>query len=257
MKNYQIAYWKTLKNNLICILTILCLVIFSQMIFSHQVLAQEDFDLIWEAKTYTPPLYSGKPLATQGSEITVTVVPLSDDLKQKGYIYNWSLATEPQGSRFQREKSGPNKLSFTFVTKSRYLTTEVVDLEVLDSNQNFVFSRSLEIPIRQVEAKIYQSDEQKNMFYLRASSLQAALNFNEEKSYYFLIIPFFFNIESRKELDYAWNIDNQLVEQSNFLDLKVLKEKKNFNIIKTISAQILNLTKRYENAESNFLLVIK
>lgn len=234
-----------------------CLLIVSQAAFVHNASARENFDLIWEAKTYTPSFYEGKPLATQGSEIDINVISLNNELQKKTYIYNWYIATEYQGYRFQKEKSGLGKQNFSFKTKIRAGNKDIINLEIIDSdNENMVYTASLEIPISNPEIKIYKNDDAKNNLYTKQNKITVSLNYNEEIIYYFKALPFFFLVEKQSQLDYAWEMDQKFIQNSQFLEINIQNNQKQkilFN--KVIFVKASRSIAPMQSAENSFNLV--
>ncbi|MDP6388186.1 MAG: hypothetical protein QGG63_02850, partial [Candidatus Pacebacteria bacterium] len=68
-----------------------------------------EVDLIWEAKTYTPPFYKGKALPSSSAEITVTAIPQfvtsnGNKLKSSELIFTWKKGRKVLGNDSGRGK---------------------------------------------------------------------------------------------------------------------------------------------------------
>jgi len=225
----------------------------SQILNIYQVKAEIDIDLIWEAKTYTSPLYDGKPLAVPNSQINIILIPLNNELTKKTYIYNWYINSNPQGYRLQTDQSGPGKQSFSFLTKVTNRNTERIDLEILDPNsEDLIYTKSINIPIIKPEIKIYNSDNQKNLINLKNSSIKTTLNYNETKNYYFNALPFFFSVNNLNQINYQWFIDSQPIETSRFMTLTITKHNQTSKILKTITLKAYREVFPFQSAESSF-----
>lgn len=60
--------------------------------------------IVWEGKTYTPPFYRGRALASSGSEIVLQALPLLSDgkggyKKAKDIVFSWRINGETNPSR--------------------------------------------------------------------------------------------------------------------------------------------------------------
>ncbi len=111
-------------------------------------------DLIWEAKTYTPPFYKGHSLASSESTITVVALPElkgsnGTKISASKLIYKWSKDGKNIGSA-----SGLGKQSFTF-TSAKLFNENQVTVAISSSDGSVSASRSITISISEPRIVLY------------------------------------------------------------------------------------------------------
>ncbi len=169
-------------------------------------------DLIWEARTYTPPFYKGKAIATSQSPVTIVAVPefISTNGKKiapESLIYTWKI-----GSRILGSKSGRGRHNITLPSAS-FFNSLNISVTVSSSNPLLTAKKSVRIKSKEPFALVYENHPTKGVLLNRAINDSFKLK-NEEIS--LIAIPFFFTGSSRNDsnLTYLWEINEKQTDTS-------------------------------------------
>jgi hypothetical protein len=168
--------------------------------------------LIWEADSYTPPLYKGKALASHQSKIKVVAIP---DLRGIGggkmgsnsLLYEWSLDGKVDG---EQSGVGKNIFSFRGPLVSRPKT---VSLLVTSDSGNTSARSDVTINFIDPVLVLYK----KNPLTGIKNNLSLNTGFVEESESTFIIEPYFFSEESfsKNLLDFRWVVDGNVLDILN------------------------------------------
>lgn len=171
-------------------------------------ISESDIILNWETNSFNPMSYKMKNLPTRNSLINLSAQILNYN-DTKNIIFKWYLNTI-------LKDAGKNKTNFNF-----YPTTLIgkdyirMEIETPDGNS---FSKSISIPIVSPEIIIYKINNNYKEF-----KKELKISTNEQLN--LIAIPYFFNINKIKDLNFKWEFNNQVVEgNDNILNLKITKE---------------------------------
>ncbi len=171
-----------------------------------------NIDLIWEARTYTPPFYRGKAIATSQSPITIVAIPEfiapnGKKIAPENLIYTWK-----KGSRILGSKSGRGKHSITLPSAS-FFNSLNISVTVSSLSPILTAKKSVSIKSEEPYAITYEDHPTKGILLNYAISDSFKLK-NEEIS--FVAMPFFFTGNSRGDanLEYVWKINGKQADTS-------------------------------------------
>jgi len=146
-------------------------------------------DLLWEAKTYTPPFFKGHSLASSESTITVVALPnlkgnSGTTLSASKLIYKWSINGKNISSA-----SGLGKQSFTF-TGAKIFNDNKVNVTISSQDGSITASRSLSIPVSEPRILLYSAPSLLGTLYGEALSKSFTLSEDEMNV---RAVPFYFS----------------------------------------------------------------
>jgi hypothetical protein len=155
-----------------------------------------DVDIIYEADTYTPPFYKGKPLFTSESSLRLIAIPtfVENGIKKdpSQLVYNWSvygkMVYETQGGLVHRALN--------------------VEVEVTAPNSNMKAENSIPITYKNPELVIYENNPVLGTVFENAVRGNFLLNRPEVE---FQAVPLFFSTTRKDQADveYRWRMNGK------------------------------------------------
>ncbi len=167
--------------------------------------------ILWEADTYTPPFYKGKPLLTPQARVRVIAVP--DTVNTQGSIsagnlvYQW----EKDGS-ISGDMSGYGKNSFSFMGPNPYGKTGVsVSVSSLDNTLRS--KKNIDLPLTQPFILFYEDHPLLGKWFNRSLGSNLSLT---KKEFSVTAEPYFFSNERGDvpTLSYNWSLNDKNVNNS-------------------------------------------
>lgn len=161
----------------------------------------QEVDLLWEARSYTPPFYKGKSLPGYMGKVKVVAVPQFKEgniASNKNQTFKWR-----QNYDVVADFSGFNKNSITF-EGGILLQPETIGVEVTDDNFNKA-TKDITINFYRGLNMFYENNPLYGILFNKALS-DVTLKGREIS---LSVIPFFFESDSRKSdpLKFTWNIN--------------------------------------------------
>lgn len=191
------------------------LFLFFTLIFAPSVSAQS-VDLVWQADTYTPPLYKGLPLWTNESRITLVAIP--QIANASSLIYRWKKDGVVLGM-----SSGVNKRSLSFSDSVLSLPVEIeLDLFVEEGASPVASARTV---IRPTGFKLVAVEDSPLLGLLLNRAV--AQNFDlGEKEVSFVALPFFADVTTRfaPVLSYSWTTNTGDKREENRVTYRAPEE---------------------------------
>ena len=172
-----------------------------------------DVDILWQAKTYTPPFYKGKALYTPESEVVFVAQPNiitpTGKVDPTNAVYTWKKDYEVDG-----DNSGFGKNTYDFKGPI-ILNPVMIQAEVYAAaNEGFKGQNGYKLTNVFPVALAYEDDPIYGIFYNRAVRSQYHLGAQEVK---FSVSPYFFSTPDKNSLlSYSWNLDNSALDIPTF-----------------------------------------
>jgi hypothetical protein len=210
----------------------------------------QDVDLVWEAKSYTPPFYKGKALFSYQGEVTVEAIPNffqgGKRINPKNLVYTW----KNDGNNIP-SASGYGKNSVK-------LQPQGINIQPLDIS---VTVSSLDNSLTGIGSTVIGTQQSSGVFYIY-SSLYGTLynhalpqNFELKDSEITIErSPYFFSVSSpysNQAVSYTWSINNQAIPSQSAIGNRILlKRPANTAGISLISVKATSLDKllQYDTA---------
>jgi len=197
----------------------------------------ESLELFWSADTYVPFGYQGRALPTKGSLITVEADLKISTGNSENLKYSWFL-----DDIFQEAKSGYGQDSFKFYIRRLNRSSHRVLVKIFNESRSFFIEKSITIPITAPDLVIYQkNDQQINLPYLVSAE---SFEIISDKEFSFLALPYFFNINSLKDLEFKWSLGDKSVKESsltaNIFGLKIINKEVGGFLKETIKVLVTN-----------------
>ncbi|MEK7160889.1 MAG: hypothetical protein AAB724_02580 [Patescibacteria group bacterium] len=215
--------------------------------------AESNFIFAWSSNSFVPPESEIRSLPTTNSLIKVVVLPtkpLSPD-PEKLY-YRWYLDEEPQGWA-----TGQGKSAMEFrVTKwlgGRY------KVECLIYDQPGYLSQPIwqsSLTLKVVSPEILLQNKETGL------ALPDRLVTSPGQDLTFVAFPLFFNIKQISDLNYEWQLENQVLTPTtnknlNELNLKIAAGELTSSLFKKLTVMAKHKINKLQAASLNLLLEIK
>ncbi len=175
-------------------------------------IAPTEVDLLWEAKTYTPPFYSGKALPSSDAEITITAIPQfvtsnGNKLKSSELIFTWKRDGKVLG-----KDSGRGRDTIE-ITGPRIFNSTLIQVKVSSLGGTLHGKGFAQIFTVQPKIIFYKNDIILGMRYEKG--IKDTLTLSEEEVN-ITAHPYFFSGNRRvsSDFDYNWNVDGSSVPSS-------------------------------------------
>jgi hypothetical protein len=125
-------------------------------------------DILWEAHSYTPPLYRGKALAPSFGLIKLTAIPQlantqGKPLNPKDLVYTWSRRGVVLGN-----SSGVGKQTIVLTHEAVSLQPFVVNVSVTSFSGAGFAEKTISIPVTDPKILLYQNHGLEKVLYERA-----------------------------------------------------------------------------------------
>lgn len=164
--------------------------------------------ILWEADTYTPPFYKGKPLATYQARVRAIAVPDSANIAGAFDASTLAYVWQQNGYAVQ-ESSGYGKNSYSFTAPRPYEEMKIgVSASLLDDGASSEFAFNL--PIADPFILFYEKNPLLGVRYERPLGSEFSLT---GKDLSISAEPFFFSNE-RSEIatfSYTWKLNGKKV----------------------------------------------
>ncbi|TSC76177.1 MAG: hypothetical protein G01um101433_787 [Parcubacteria group bacterium Gr01-1014_33] len=164
-----------------------------------------DLALSWFAETYVPKWYKGKALPVGDSVVDIAAFPNvvlgGKQIPPENLVYQWSLDDQ------DRALVGLGKRVFRIRTSDLPKTTHNIHVVVEDTNKRVRQEGEIFIEPTSPRAVIYPVSPLGGIEPRSASLFQP----NRETSD-FQVEPFFFPVESKRNLTYEWSVGAQSIE---------------------------------------------
>ncbi|MEK7538709.1 MAG: hypothetical protein AAB552_02615 [Patescibacteria group bacterium] len=206
--------------------------------------------ILWEADTYTPPFYKGKPLASAQSSIRAVAIPDTGNAKNILGAGNLVYVWKKNGNNVS-EASGYAKNSFTFTAPKPYDEASVgVQVSPIDSNTVKSETR-VNVPLSNPFVMFYEKHPLEGVRYDRPLGTKFALSGKEVT---LRAEPYFFSNESgnKSTLSYQWSLNGK--KTSNQGRTITLKNDKGVKGDSTISIAIHGITQTFQSGSKSIML---
>jgi len=188
---------------------------------NEEVITLKSLELYWSANTYVPFGYQGRALPTRESLVTVEADLKLLEGNPANLKYSWFL-----DDIFQGTKSGYGQDSFQFYIRKLPRASHTVLVKVFNESRSFYVEKSITIPITSPDIVVYKKNVSKvNLPYITSAE---SFDIISDKEFSFLALPYFFNINSLKDLEFKWVLGDKSVKESsltaNVFGLKIINK---------------------------------
>lgn len=173
------------------------------------VIRPSSIDLIWQAKTYTPPFYKGKALFTGQSSVVVAAVAQfgngSSIIPANNLIYRWK-----QGDSTDRNQSGYGKQGFTMIG-NLWGREDVVTVSVSSADGLIASEKMVKFSPQKPFLLIYEDNPLLGVMYNRAITGTFNLNRGTEASFFAAPYNFISGLLANGNTVYEWRMNGKSV----------------------------------------------
>lgn len=160
--------------------------------------------VLWEADTYTPPFYKGKPLLSPEARVRVIAIPdiggIKNSLTAGDFVYVWK-----KDGMVQADTSGFRKNSFSFIAPLP-LNKTGVSVNISSLTGSMQSKRTIDVPLFNPLILFYEKHPLLGVWYNRPFGTDITLN---NKEFSISAEPYFFSNETSDTptLKYDWTIN--------------------------------------------------
>lgn len=209
-----------------------------------------EVDLLYEANTYVPPFYEGRPWSTHQSTVRVIALPrILDDydrlIPAEEYVYTWR-----ENGKVIQDQSGFGKNIFTF-TNGLLEENVRVSVDAVPRNYGAVAQGSITITPVDPVVVVYEKNPIHGTIFEQAISGIFALTRDEVT---FRTIPFFF---SGGTLSHTWSMNGQVLDNAIKPDEVTFRIEGETEGLSNIATSITSSDKILQSAASSFQLIFE
>ncbi len=178
-------------------LFVICYLLFGLVsVVSAQIASVE---LVWEADSYTPPLYAGRALPTSDGNLRVFAFPPSSLGTATNLIYTWKINGQVLGSM-----SGTDR-SMLAIKGSPFISDQLVVVDV--SNGSQTVTGVVRIPYVKPTVLLYENSPLKGVQFEHALINKFVAEANSDIT--LVAEPYFFSTPQSQSLTYTWSVNGQ------------------------------------------------
>ncbi|MFA7216530.1 MAG: hypothetical protein WC095_00915 [Candidatus Paceibacterota bacterium] len=231
-----------------------------RIITAEGVSASRDFnirpssvDIIWQARTYTPPFYKGKALFSHESIITFLALPHITDqngnlLSPSNLIYTWN-----KNGKVLNNFSGYGKNTYSMEGSIISVPLEMTVTVTSPTTDAVGFARTIVYPVDPL-VLMYEKDP---LYGLRLEkSLSGIISLKNKEEMEVVALPIFFGDESlsSNSILYDWKINNSNIDTKTLERSKVFRPIEGTSGTSYISLSAENANKILQTASTGFNL---
>ena len=192
-----------------------------------------DVAFVWEARSYTPPFYQGRPRLSYGSPAALVVTPTVYSMD--GRLYNKDELSYVWMVGMQQETSGVGKNTVVVAPNSPFSNFSVT-VQIFDPTGEKRMVYDISIPQSPAKLLFYEDDPLLGILYRSAITNSYNLTKEELK---LVAEPLYMSVENRLDpsLSYSWNVNNT---SYNFPGSVVLRPEGELSGTTNVSLTIIN-----------------
>ncbi len=216
----------------------------------EKILAPASIDMLWEAQTYVPPWYKGKPLLSSTSNVLVVAMPDFKTVNQKtipasDLVYAWKL-------NYQNFPSSSGYGKNSFLVQMPQLGYEArVEVEVSTKDKSIISSGAVTLVSDSVETILYENHPTQGTEYNNPITKTIKMAGQELG---IKVEPFFFALKDFGKIVYAWQTNGQPIGDSAKLNNKVFTREAGQKGVSSLSVAAQNPRDYLETSGEDFLI---
>ena len=208
-------------------------------------------DILWQADTYTPPLYRGGALHSVDSNLKAVAMPNfinsnGAPVNPANLIYTWKLNSEIRGS-----ESGLGKSSFSW-RGSMFFRPSTIEVEVRTRDGSLSAAGSATVEIENPRIIFYEDSPVSGINYEKALSGEIS---SGQKEVSVVAEPYYFSGSSPVSgaLEYNWGVGGRKAEASaGRKNVITLRNESGGEVSSQVSLEVKNLGRFLQFARENF-----
>ena len=208
-----------------------------------------EVDLYYEAQTYTPPFFKGKPQFSKQSAVRVIATPRAFDsagrlIPAEEYVYKWSV-----NGTVMQDKSGYSRNVFEY---SAPLFSKPVKFSVYVSSltPGSYGENSITIVPQDAKALIYENNPIYGIIFENVVRGIKKLNRDEIS---FVAMPYYFSKDT-SYLKYGWEMNGVVIDENSNDRGVTFRQNEGVKGISNIAVNINNETSMFQMSSSDFSL---
>lgn len=215
-------------------------------------IAPAEVNILYEAKTYTPPFYKGAPLFTNESTIRFVAEPVfitsnGTRLDPKGLVYNWY-----KDGDLLSNFSGSGKQVFEY-TGGVIQRDMVISVKVSAVRSPLQSKSSVLIQEYLPQIVLYEKNPLYGTLFEQAVSGTFSLDRTEVE---FKAVPYYFSTKSDTDvsLAYSWFMNNQNIGVSRQKNIMTFRNTENVKGTAQVNVEIKDVSKMFQISRSGVKL---
>ncbi len=222
-------------------------------IFSKRIIfSPAKVDILYEANSYTPPFYKGKPrLPFQGSLKLVAIPNILDASGKKvpdsKIIFKWK-----DGNQYLNNLSGYGKNNIAYKSDNDLPKTIEITVEASYPDNGAFASKT--VSIEPIESKVVFYEEDPEYGLLTNKALEGSFTFDKEEAV-ISAMPVFFGVNNKNlsTLKYKWVLSDKSIENSD--SAIILRNTSGKNGQANLSLQLSNDLDYFQSANNSLKII--
>ena len=213
------------------------------------IIRPSEIDLVWEADTSVPLLYSGKSLFSRESLLRFEAIPHfvrrdKTEIPKESLIYEWRA-----NNKLYPNSSGYGK-NFFSISGSQFEQVETIEVTARSKDGGVIAKKFVKVETVSPEVLIYENNPLQGILYNRDVGSQYKLS-NQEIT--FRAAPYYFSTKDIFSFTFDWLINGAKVSapEKDEMTLRVEDDSAGSS---RISIQVKNPKKIFQNSKKEFLI---
>lgn len=175
---------------------------------AQQSMPASPVDLLYDATTYVPPFYKGRPLPSPGSTMRFQAIPHFGSVSDQSITYTWKVDGEVEGTL-----SGLGRSSVSLPSPGLF-GSETVEVDAASQDGSAYGSASLSISSLDPGLTLYQDHPVFGVEYYNALGAQNSIADSEMT---FDAVPYFVATTAANDprLTYAWSVNGSTLQATS------------------------------------------
>lgn len=180
-----------------------------------------DVDILWQARTYTPPFYKGKALYSPESEVDIVSIPnaFSGGVKidPSEMVYRWKFNYE-----LENDASGYNKNVFYF--KGPIILRENLIQSSVSAGKDPKIQGSNSVKLNHVSPQVLMYEDSPTLGVLFNKAVSGEFNLTKDEIK-FSAFPLFFSTQNKNlKVGYTWAMDANPVDVPKYQNTIIFRK---------------------------------
>ncbi len=211
-----------------------------------------EVDVLWQAKTYTPPFYKGKALFTPEADVTFVAIPNmiqgGKQVASNQAVYTWKVDRRVEGS-----KSGFGKNTFDY-TGSIILKPHLIQAETYsqaDSKNKAIGGVTMNA--LDPQAIVYQSHPLYGILFNHAITGNFYLTKTEDQ---LAVFPYYFSTVNKNSfVTYTWRLNDLKIDSPSYESIMTFRKEADQSGQAAVSVLLNSSSKILQQASAQLSII--
>lgn len=220
-----------------------------QLLIKNFIIKPTSLDILWEADTYTPPFFKGKPMFTRQASVYLYAMPNifqgQNKIPKEKLVYKWS-----NNGKLMNNVSGYGK--YYIQINSTILGRDMeIEVEATDPQTGQVAYNSVILSPTEPIIYLYEKDP---LFGIKQEKALENIQITDSNEKEIIAIPYFFSTRKINGLTYDWSINGRQIEDGQNIASRVFRKIKDVFGKAKIDVSVTNDFKIMQSSQSSIII---